>query len=220
MLNHFWWTWISLNCHVDMPARSRGDSGPRICCYSMLAGSSCALINRRSDTPWWEVQLRILSSARTDHAECFSGSCSFHKNSQFPAFPEEEMLKVPSCSAGRGGNQGLSGEGAHCLSFPWQVTGRHSAQSHRSPHGGFQAELEPLLKCRRSFSFSFCSDHVVPVTRATRHRSRKKHPKFLPVARQRKCFWIFAVCFPCWFPNHELFSQPTTIASWTLIGVW
>lgn len=91
----------------------------------MSSGSSCALINRSSNTLWWEVQLRTLSSAQADHAECFSRSCSFHKNSQFPAFPEEEMLKVPSCTVGRGANQGLQAGGAPLpglsLASNWQA---------------------------------------------------------------------------------------------------
>lgn len=140
----------------------------------MFSGSSCALINRSSNTLWWEVQLRTLSSAQADRAECFSRSCSFHKNSQFPAIPEEEMLKVPSCTVRQGGNQGLQAGGAPLpglsLASSWQarspVWGPHTAAFRLNLCCCFNAEVF-------FFFLSFCSYHIVPVTRATWHRSRE-----------------------------------------------
>lgn len=70
-----------------------------VCCFKLR-------FNEQELPLWWEVQLRTLSSAQADRAECFSGSCSFYKNSQFPAFPEEEMLKVACCTVGEEETEG------------------------------------------------------------------------------------------------------------------
>lgn len=166
---------ISLTSHVESQARSVAIRCQRSVAVRLSPGSGCPLINRSSDAWWWEVQLRTLSSAQAAHAQCSSGSCSFHKNSQFPAFPEEEVLKVPGRSVGWGGNQGLE---PRCPSAPGWVTGRHRAQSHRSPHSSLQAVFVLLLECRSFFFFffPFCSDHVVPVTRAIWHTCRKNTP--------------------------------------------
>ena len=81
--------------------------------------------------------------------------------------------------------------------------------SPKGPHtAAFRLNSWRCLNAEGLFLFPFVATTSFPVTRATWHRSRKKkHPKFLPVARQRKCRWIFAVCIPCWFPNNELVFQ-------------
>lgn len=141
------------------------------CQRSVTAGLEgcvhCASVNRRSDTVWWEVQLRTLSSAQPEHAQCFSGSCSFHENRQFPAFPKEEMLKVPSCHVGWRGNR-VGGRGLHCLAR--RVTWDRNSLSDTGPP-------QTLGLCRNTEAgISFCSDHIVPVTGATRPRSRQNTP--------------------------------------------
>lgn len=131
-----------------------------------------AFANRRSNQVWWEVQLRMLSSAQPEHAECFSGSCPFHKNSQFPAFPKEEMLKVPSCHVGWRGNR-VEREREREEGGPHHFA-LQSEMRQKLCDTGPHSDLWVVQKYR---GISFCSDHIVPVTRTTPHRSRQNTPR-------------------------------------------
>lgn len=95
---------MSLASYVEMEAVRCGGSVPKTRCCS--PGRLCVRWLKLCSDKQELRHLMMGSTAadsfkcRADRAECFSGSCSFHKNSPFPAFPGEEMLKVPSCSVG------------------------------------------------------------------------------------------------------------------------
>lgn len=106
-------------------------------------------------------------------SKCFSGSCSFYKNNQFPAFPEEKCWRSLAAMWGEEETRMERRKGLSSLSFAWWAMGQAPSQCH-SPTQALRLCPNAVFLYVVTVLFQWPEKYDIEAD---------KHIKFLPVAR-------------------------------------
>lgn len=150
-------------------SQSCGEMVPKIC-YCLLghcvsAGPSCAVANRCSNTMMGSPAEDAFKSTAWARRMLF-WVMLISKKQPIPSLPQRGNAEVPLLPCGVKRKQRVERRGGPpCLGVLSQC---NETETHcdTGPHSDFWAVQEYR-------GISFCTDHIVPVTRATRHRSRQ-----------------------------------------------